>query len=106
MKEFGELISEFINFAREAFPKSTAKSSLEKCKYEIKEVEEHILGYEQFPEHELVEEYIDCIMCLIDSAARCGYTSYDMRAAFSRKLIINRNRTWKINSDNSYSHIK
>ena len=53
-----------------------------------------------------VEEYADALMCLFDSAGREGVSVEDIFKAFKVKLSKNKKRTWKKNSNNSYSHVK
>jgi len=104
--DFETLITQFIVFSKSTFTQATCRSSLEKCRGEIKEVERILDSPEEYPDHDLIEEYVDCIMCLIDSAARAGFTPEEIRASFSRKLLTNQRRTWKLNPDNTYSHVK
>lgn len=52
------------------------------------------------------EEYVDCVMCLFDSARRLGITGEMFEEAFRAKLAKNKSRTWVKNPDNTYSHVK
>lgn len=99
-----ELLKAFIKFSRGTFKKATWKSSLAKARGEIDEIEKAIdstLGNQA-----ILEEYADAIMCLVDSANRCGYSADDIRVAFRDKLLKNMGRTWKKNDDDTYSHVK
>lgn len=89
-----ELIQEFMDFSVLTFTKATRESSLEKLQDEIKEL----------PPFYDLEEYIDCIMCLVHSAAKAGYNSHQLKRAFEAKLIKNKLRKWKLNPNNTYSH--
>lgn len=92
-------------WALKTFPKATAQSSLNKLEEEIKEVrkELELLGVNNGDLH---EEYADCLMCLFDSAGRAGITPQEIFYAFKLKLEKNKNRDWKVNVDNTYSHVK
>jgi hypothetical protein len=104
MKSFEILYQEHLAFTTSTFTETTPMSSLEKCEDEIKEVKQLLNGDNVFPPHELTEEYVDCVMCLLDSMARAGIDLDTFRAAFSRKVKINNVRSWKKNENNYYSH--
>ncbi len=80
-----------------------AISSLRKLEEEIEEIEVDIVEGHRAP-----DEYADALMCLFDSAGRQQVPIYpaEIFEAFEKKLKINKNRTWKKNPDNTYSHIK
>jgi hypothetical protein len=59
------LIQEFIDFSTVTFSKATRESSLEKLQDEIKEL----------PPFYDLEEYVDCVMCLLHSMAKAGYNA-------------------------------
>lgn len=95
-------MNEFAAFAKKTFKRAHPITSLQKLDEEIKEVAHEIRhGHEN-----LAEEYADCIMCLIDSAARMKITPEMLFEAFTRKLEVNKSRKWKRNKDGTYSHIK
>lgn len=95
------LEKERLKWALETFPKATAISSLRKLESEIREIEADVLNGVREP-----EEYVDAMMCIFDSAARMGISIEELVIAFAAKLKKNKRRKWKINPDNSYSHIK
>lgn len=97
-------IKEFCAFASETFRRATPTSSITKLETEISELKKE-LSYGQLTEF-LIEEYVDCIMCLLNSYAACGLTADSLFVAFCDKLEKNKLRKWKLNSDNTYSHIK
>lgn len=88
-------------WSQKTFTQATSISSLIKCKEEIKEIESDILANIKEP-----LEYADAIMCLFDSAARNGISKEQIEQAYIEKVIINLNRKWVKNQDNTYSHIK
>lgn len=110
MKSIFELESERLEWSLKNFPEATYFSSLSKLKEEIKEVDKELKYLEKFPEQyhldKLTMEYADCLMCLFDSAGRAGVSVEDIVEAFEEKLEINKNRKWKKNPDNTYSHVK
>lgn len=100
--DFLELANEFTQFSLKTFKDATAFSSLDKLLDEIKETYQSIL----FKDKNLPEEYVDCIMCILDSAARAGITPETLLISFKKKLEINKRRTWIKNENNTYSHEK
>ena len=105
-----ELEAERLEWSLKNFPKATYYSSLSKLKEEIKEVVKELKRLDKFPEQyalpKLTMEYADCLMCLFDSAGRAGVPVEDIIEALEEKLEINKNRKWKKNPDNTYSHVK
>lgn len=99
---FENLMNEFIDFSLHTFPAATPLSSLQKLKKEMGEVFTAILRKEA----NLAEEYVDCMMCVIDSAVRNGITPAQLKEAFASKLQVNKSRQWIRNDDNTYSHVK
>lgn len=89
----------------QGFPNATQYSSLIKLEEEIEEIVWEIFPGSITPK-DIAEEYVDAIMCLLDSAKRGGISTEHLVKAFKKKLEINLNRTWKQNPDNTYSHIK
>lgn len=98
-----ELIKDFLKFSRKAFKNATWKSSLKKAKMEMKELEQAISGLHG--NDAILEEYTDVIMCLVDSANRCGYSAQQLREAFEKKLAKNKGRSWAEMKDHTYSHV-
>lgn len=103
---FDELIQQHIEFALPTFAVATSFSSISKLKWETYELLEALRCRETFGDHALLLEYIDCMMCLVDSAARAGFTTNQIKAAFAFKLNKNKERKWQRNDDNTYSHVK
>lgn len=105
-----DLFNQHSEFAKNKFPESTWKSSLDGLAREIKEVEEAKSDYAVIDGKEnrkaLGLEYVDCFMYLVDSMSRSGFTISEFQNLFKEKLEINKNREWKKNADNSYSHKK
>jgi len=100
-----KLLSEYNHWAKNKFPNSTPTSSLRGLEREIKEVEIELET--KNPDFiKLGMEYADCMMYLIDSARRSGINEDTLFSFLRIKLDINYKRDWKINEDNSYSHIK
>ncbi len=98
-----QLVLAHQKWAKENFPDSTAKSSLLGLKREIRETIESLEN--ETPE-QILEEYIDCFMYLLDSVRRAGFNEFQVNAMFHLKLEKNKKRNWNKNEDNSYSHIK
>ncbi len=97
-----DLEKERFEWSLKTFPESTALSSLQHLKKEIKEIEQDIAARKIEP-----IEYADCLMCLFDSAGRQGISPEQIFTAFKEKLRINKyERTWVKNPDNTYSHTK
>ncbi len=111
MKAIIKLEAERLEWSLKNFPDATPRSSIYKLRSEIKEVLKLLSKFENMQEQDgdmvnIIEEYADCLMCLFDSAGRFGITPEDMFWSFERKLEINKNRVWKKNPDNTYSHVK
>lgn len=97
------LMNEFIEFSIKTFKNATEYSSLEKLQDEFIELSHELMNGNK---QNIAEEYVDCIMCLVDSAARTGITPGELTKIFEEKLAINKSRTWKENPDKTYSHVK
>lgn len=105
--DWGKAIKDFINFSIPTFEEATERTSLIKLKEEIKEIEQLLdseLDEELMPE--IPKEYVDCLMCLFDSAARINITPEILLSEFIKKTEINKSREWVKNIDNTYSHKK
>lgn len=102
-KTLFELEDERMQWSLETFPEATSKSSLEKLRSELNELEH---AMEHGIHSEVKEEYVDALMCLLDSAGRRGIDLHELTEAFALKLAINKSREWVKNPDNTYSHVK
>ena len=98
-----ELEKRRLEWSKRIFTEATAISSLRKCEEEIEEIEKDIENGVRNP-----EEYADALMCLFDSAGRQEnpISVEEIFEAFEKKLIINENRNWIKNDNNTYSHVK
>lgn len=109
METLENLFKEHREFAIKQFPESTWESSLRGLEREIKEVESARADYYVIDDQEnrkkLGIEYVDCLMYLLDSMGRMGFSINEINELFEEKLRINKNRTWNKNTDNSYSHV-
>ena len=101
MKTLEELEAERMAWSLKVFTQATCLSSLQKLRDEIDEVETDVINGD-----DPTEEYVDCLMCLFDSAGRRGISVADLTEAFARKLAKNKARRWVKNSNNTYSHVK
>lgn len=90
-----------IAWSLKTFKHATAKSSLLKAKSELKEVEKDMAKNK--PQ---LEEFVDVVMCVMDSMQRAGFTMEEFVKAYGEKNQVNFNRKWKMNPDYSYSHVK
>lgn len=95
---FELMFAESMNWSLKVFPKSTWASCLVGLSREISEV------IEAKDREQMLIEYVDCMIYLLSSMANKGYSVYQIQKAFYEKLKINLNRTWKLNSDKTYSH--
>lgn len=103
---FEEVFAESAEFSLNTFINSTSYSSLEHLKEEVLEVQKELTIYETVDRPALLKEYADCFLCLISSAAREGITAKEIVAAMDAKAQINKARKWKLNTNNTYSHVK
>ncbi len=103
MQNLIELENQRLEWSLKNFPEATAHSSLVKAEGEIKEIMVDLAEGKRRP-----EEYADVLMCMFDSAGRQKepITVKEIIQAFAAKLEKNKNRTWKKNPDNTYSHVK
>jgi len=100
---FEQLMNKHTDFTLSTFTEANPLSSLNKLREEMDEVA-HEINHGSYGES-LMEEYVDCIMCLLDSAARLGIGANMIRSAFEKKIEKNLSRTWVKNEDNTYSHV-
>ena len=98
-----EIEKERLAWSMATFPEATALSALRKLESEIEEIEVDIVEGYRAP-----VEYADALMCLFDSAARQKnpISIEEIFEAYKMKVEINKNRKWRKNNDNTYSHIK
>lgn len=96
-------MKQFVLWALRTFKDATAFTSLIKLVEEISEVEKAL--YTTTNKDEIAEEYADCFMCLLHSAAAAGISPDRLTTAFANKLYKNVARKWKKNKNNTYSHI-
>jgi hypothetical protein len=94
----------FMHWSTKTFAKATAMSSLDKLQDEIEELRLEIT----FPKtrEALIEEYVDCLMCILHSADKSHITVSELVAAFERKFIKNYESQWKENPNHTYSRVK
>ena len=105
--DWTKAIKEFTDFSVPTFADATQQSSLDKLKDEIKEIEDLINGdITEESMYEIPKEYVDCLMCLFDSAARKNITPEVLLEEFRKKTQVNKNRVWIKNENNTYSHKK
>lgn len=95
------LEKERFQWSQRTFPEATPEGSLAKAREELGEIEQDVKNNIKEP-----IEFADAIMCLFDAAARLGMDATVIMKAYSKKIEINKNRTWKKNPNNSYSHVK
>jgi phosphoribosyl-ATP pyrophosphohydrolase len=101
---FENMFTDFAAFSLTAYPNATSLISLSKLEKEADEVRQEIEKGNKGPE--LAIEFADCLFCLIHSMAQEGVSVEELRAAFEKKLAINKARKWSQNPDGTYSHIK
>lgn len=95
-----DLFSDWMKWSTKTFAEATPESSLIKLEEEIGEIRENLERGMHLP-----EEYVDAIMCLLDSAARLGITGQQMENHFRLKFEINKKRTWVKLPDNTYTKV-
>ena len=53
------------------------------------------------------EELADCLILLISCSKKAGFSAHDLILAGTKKLMINKKRTWgKQNENGTYTHIE
>lgn len=95
-----ELFQDWMDWSTKTFAEATPESSLIKLEEEIGEIRENLEKGMMLP-----EEYVDAIMCILDSAARLGITGKHIENHFRLKFEINKKRTWVKQLDNTYKKI-
>lgn len=98
---FKGLVEMFTDFSIKTFEKATAQSSLDKLIEEVEEVSNEI----QHGGKDVAEEYVDCLMCIFDSAKRMNISFQTLQIAFEKKLLKNLGRKWVMNDNHTYSHV-
>ena len=98
-----EVAESVIEWGLTTFKEATAISCLRKLEKEILELDEALVSQDLW--YNILEEYADCFMCLLSSAARQGFIMDDIKIAMEKKMIKNLKRKWEKNDDNTYSHI-
>ncbi len=101
-RTFEEVFYDAAEFSMKAFPEATAISTLSKLTEEVQEVMIEIAF--QGNDGNLLTEYADCFLCLVDSIRRSGFTCEELIMEMYRKTQKNKTRSWIKNPDNTYSH--
>lgn len=97
----------WMDFAKKTFEHADERSSLDKAKDEIHELQmEFQMSEGENTKARELEEYVDIIMCILHSAGCRGFYAETIINAFKIKHNINMRREWKQNSNRTYSHKK
>lgn len=106
--KFVAATSEWMKWTKDNFPRSGAKSSLIHLQEEIKEVLEAIDDPASYTHHEGITlmEFADCMICLLTASGKSGFTILQLFKAIMNKMQTNYKRTWRLNPDDTYSHVK
>jgi NTP pyrophosphatase (non-canonical NTP hydrolase) len=99
---FEQLAKQHMLWALQTFPTEGALSGLTKLQEELREVRDCMYTGSDV---ELAEEYADCIMCLLSSAAHVSIPASEIIKAFAAKLEKNKGREWTSNGDGTHSHV-
>jgi len=105
MKNLQDIMKEHTSFSLRTFDGETPFTSLLKLGKELEELNVE-LTRDVIDHSALIEEYVDCIMCLLSSAARADVNIEDLHKMFEKKVTKNINRKWIKNPDGTYSHDK
>lgn len=100
-----KLMNDFLKLSLFTFKFATVGSGVVKLQEEIYELAKAIDARPRNRD-QMAEEYVDCLMCIIDSSTRAGISNADLRRAFAKKLQINKERKWVCNDDLTYTHEK
>lgn len=103
MSQLHELFQMYSVFSVDTFEKATEKTSLLKLRDELEELE---IALDNNTKEHIVDEYVDCVMCLVHSFSKLDITIEEFRQAFQTKLLINIAREWNYNTNGTYSHKK
>lgn len=99
-------INEWMQWSSKTFPRSTEKSCMIGLRREIEEVIDS-MTYGTDDEQQLkLEEYADCFLYLLSGLERAKFSFDELKIALIKKMRINYTRQWKLNPDNTYSHVK
>lgn len=110
--DFVSAVQQWMQWTNDNFPRSGPKSSLIHLQEEIKEVLDAIDWIKPDGPNPISEEgiplieYADCMICLLTAAGKSGFYIEELMRAIMNKMKINYTRKWKLNPDNTYSHIK
>lgn len=101
---FEKISQVWMNWSVKTFTMATSYSSLQKLEVEIAELKFAIVySGKKF----VLDEYADCFLCLLHSAAKEGFTVQELTRAIGLKAGINFRREWILNEDgNTYIHKK
>ncbi len=101
--DFEELAQGWSLWSLQAFPKADAYACANKLKEEVRELREAIALEGQ---EEVREEAADVLLCLLNITARQGITPAQLLQAAEAKMAKNKKRRWRLNDNNTYSHVK
>lgn len=96
---------EFMQWGDVTFEKVTSISSMSKMQDEVNELWREVARPDRNRAH-IADEIADVMMCALMTAQRSGISYEELEEAFKKKLEINKGRKWKLNSNNTYSHVK
>lgn len=99
-KKFNAFCKKRNAFSQKTFGSPEERTCVEPLKHLLEEVQELIDN----PDDEM--EWADCFLLLLDAAWRKGYSVDDLRKFASRKLKINKKRTWTKRKDGVFKHVK
>ena len=98
--KFNKFCKERNAFSFKTFGSPEVRSCVEPLIHLKEEVNELI----ENPNDEM--EWADCFLLLLDAAWRKGYSVDNLVEFASKKLEINKKRTWKKRSDGVYKHVE
>lgn len=111
MMQLNDLMKTIADFSDETFGTGNRNPAI--AMHLREEVEELIdalkkgKGSDPDKRHQLLFEYADCFILLLDSLRSCGFSTYDLIAASRAKMKINRKRKWgKPDKNGIIKHIK
>jgi len=84
-------------WSEKTFPDAVSTDHLRKLKQEVDEA---------INDPNDILEYSDCLIALLASVNRSGFTFDDLIKATHRKLKINKGRKWIKNLDGTHQHLK
>lgn len=104
-RTFEQLYLEFGHWTEEVLPEAGPVEHIIHGKKEMDELKAELQKDVGFTYSKTAEEFADCFMCLMGAAYKRGLTSENVLIAIQRKFEVNKTRKWKLNPDNTYSHI-